>query len=145
MHVAQISWFYTDFNRHIVGKHACSPNLCFSTYFSFLFFRPAVPPVLCRYGFLLHAFPYSLVLSHSFISPIYDQAMLIQIFCHRTWGTAGHLDGRLHDQPTVPAHPPARPTWPPSPSHAATAAPATTGKTFHSKKQIVFFSLQTKT
>ena len=68
----------------------------------------------------------------------------IQIFCHRTWGTAGHLDGRLHDQPTVPAHPPTRPTWPPSPSHAATAAPAATGKTFHSKSKLVSFVFEQK-
>jgi len=46
----------------------------------------------------------------------------------RSWGSAGHLDGRLHDQPTaVPAaHPTPRPAWPPSPSHAAAAAPAPT-------------------
>ena len=70
--------------------------------------------------------------------------MLIQSSLHRTWGSACHLDGRLHDQPTVPAHPPARPTWPPSPSHAATAAPATTGKTFHSKSKLVSFVFKQK-
>ena len=56
-----------------------------------------------------------------------------QIF--RSWGSAGHLNGRIHDQPTaVPAaHPAPRSACPPSPSHAGTAAPATTGKFFHER------------
>ena len=57
----------------------------------------------------------------------------IKIF--RSGGSAGHLNGRVHDQPTtVPAaHSAPRPAWPPSPSHAATAAPAATGNLVPSK------------
>ena len=59
---------------------------------------------------------------------------------YRSWGSAGHLYGRLHDQPTaVPAaHPTPRPAWPPSPSHAAAAAPAPTGKFFSTKNHRIF-------
>ena len=114
-----------------IYKRACFPNLCFSTYFFSLFFRPAVPPVLCRYVFLLHAFPFT-----CFGPPQLHLWPLTRLFnnqVYRSWGSAGHLDGRLHDQPTaVPAaHPTPRPAWPPSPSHAAAAASAPTGKFVH--------------
>ena len=92
--------------KQVSSMHAFSSVLLpFSTYFFFSFLQASSPPSImqvCAISLfhLAHA-----PLFYPFLRCRPGLTELLTYFLSRSWGSTCHLDGRLHDQPSVPTHP----------------------------------------
>ena len=99
--------FLHDRHKELSSMHAFSSVLLpFSTYFFFSFLQASSPPSIMQVCAIS-----SFHIAHSpLFCPFYgvglvQQNWLVTYFLSRSWGPTCHLDGRLHDQPSVPTHP----------------------------------------
>ena len=98
--------FLHDSQKQLSGMHAFSSVLLpFSTYFFFSFLQASSPPSImqvCAISLFHLAHPPFFL---SFLRCRPGLTELMTYFLSRSWGPTCHLDGRLHDQPSVPTHP----------------------------------------
>ena len=98
--------FFYDRQKQLSSMHAFSSVLLpFSTYFFFSFLQASSPPSImqvCAIS-LFHLPPSPIFLSFLRCRPGLTE--LMTYFVSRSWGPTCHLDGRVHDQPSVPTHP----------------------------------------
>ena len=97
--------FLHDRHKELSSMHAFSSVLLpFSTYFFFSFLQASSPPSIMQVcAISLFHLPHLLLFYPLMCRP--GPTELMTYFLSRSWGPTCHLDGRLHDQPSVPTHP----------------------------------------